>query len=289
MKASVRTLTWGVFLLAALGALPAIGGVGAATARSLAPPAANDWRVGNTVSLSRGTQIWVAPDLVGSCYHTIVPVDDWAVKVTDGPRQSLDKRTWYDTSRRAAGDPSGGTGWVNIEQVDQHPGVQDTGRYCPPGGTSSGGVTPAPTPTTGDHIWPPPFVIVIIHIWLDASLPLKIGILAVALLLLAQTPRLRVFGSPILIGFVRAILWGLLLGGATDLLRPLWQAPWLVLPAGYRAFDPALVLLLVPLVWWGFGYLLAVAGIGIVIVALVVLVLGIFIYLAYVLELLRSF
>ncbi|MDQ2807779.1 MAG: hypothetical protein M3Z04_12860 [Chloroflexota bacterium] len=289
MRDLLKVVSRGALLLLLVPVLLIAFGVGPVYAQVFTPARANDWQVGNTVYLSRGTQIWVAPDLANSCYHTVVPVDNWEVKVTGGPRgNDKDRRTWYDTSRRAAGDPSGGTGWVNIEQVDQRPGVQDAGRYCPPGGSTT--VSPTSTPTRiVDSRWPPQIVIDIIQRWQAAPLLLKIGILALALLLLSQTPRLRVFGSAALLGFARAILWGIILGGATDLLRPLWEVPWLNLPAGYRAFDPALVALVLPLLWWGFGYLLAVAGIGIMLIALVVGVLGVLIYLAYVLELLRSF
>jgi len=49
--------------------------------------------------------------------HTHVPEDNWAVMVIDGPRIA-DGAIWWDTSRRAAGDPSGGTGWVRMDQND---------------------------------------------------------------------------------------------------------------------------------------------------------------------------
>jgi len=39
------------------------------------------------------------------------------VMVIDGPRIA-DGAIWWDTSRRAAGDPSGGTGWVRMDQND---------------------------------------------------------------------------------------------------------------------------------------------------------------------------
>ncbi len=78
--------------------------------------AGNDWIVGNLVGLCAGTPIHSGS---GDSYptHTIVPENDWTVKVIGGPR-SVDSQTWWDTSRFAAGDPSGGTGWVKQSEAD---------------------------------------------------------------------------------------------------------------------------------------------------------------------------
>ncbi len=76
---------------------------------------ADDWARGNIVGLCKGTEIRTGP---GKRYrvHTIVPENDWAVKIIDGPRIA-DGEEWWDTSRKAAGDPSGGTGWVYRRQA----------------------------------------------------------------------------------------------------------------------------------------------------------------------------
>jgi hypothetical protein len=78
--------------------------------------AQQEWQVGRIVGLRAGVCIREGP---GTAYraHTQVPEDNWAVMVIDGPRVA-DGAIWWDTSRRAAGDPSGGTGWVRMDQND---------------------------------------------------------------------------------------------------------------------------------------------------------------------------
>lgn len=78
--------------------------------------AQNDWAVGNLIGLCSGTPIHTGP---GDNYtiHTYVPENNWTVKVIDGPR-TVNGSTWWDTSRKAAGDPSGGTGWVKQSEAD---------------------------------------------------------------------------------------------------------------------------------------------------------------------------
>jgi len=94
--------------------------------------AAADWAVGNIIGLNCGTKIREGP---GDAYpdHTTVPEDHWAVKIKGGPRYA-DGQTWWDVDRAAAGDPSGGTGWVSQQQSE--------GATCPgdPGGPG-GGIT----------------------------------------------------------------------------------------------------------------------------------------------------
>jgi hypothetical protein len=106
--------------------------------------AENNWAVGNLVGLCTGTKIHTGP---GDSYpvHTTVPEDNWTVKVIDGPRYA-DGQTWWDTSRFAAGDPSGGTGWVSQSQVgncsSSDGGGGDTGGGDTGGGGSGGFVCP---------------------------------------------------------------------------------------------------------------------------------------------------
>jgi hypothetical protein len=101
--------------------------------------AANYWAKGNLVGLCAGTKIHQGP---GDSYpvHTIVPENNWTVKVIDGPR-SANGQTWWDTSRKDAGDPSGGTGWVSQSDAD---------RCFNPPSTPPPSTPPPPTPT------PPP-------------------------------------------------------------------------------------------------------------------------------------
>jgi len=75
-----------------------------------------DWQVGRIVGLRAGVCIREGPGVAYRA-HTQVPEDNWAVMVIDGPRMA-DGAIWWDTSRRAAGDPSGGTGWVRMDQTD---------------------------------------------------------------------------------------------------------------------------------------------------------------------------
>lgn len=77
--------------------------------------AADTWARGNIVGLCKGTEIRTGPGK-GYRVHTIVPENDWAVKLIDGPRYA-DGEEWWDTSRKEAGDPSGGTGWVSKRQA----------------------------------------------------------------------------------------------------------------------------------------------------------------------------
>lgn len=102
--------------------------------------AANTWAVGNLVGLCAGTQIHTGS---GDSYpvHTIVPENNWTVKVINGPR-SVDGATWWDTSRKAAGDPSGGTGWVKQNEAD---GCLNGGGSNEGGGGDTGG--------TVDHLY----------------------------------------------------------------------------------------------------------------------------------------
>ena len=82
----------------------------------------SDWNVGMTIGLRAGTCIREGPGLNYRA-HTRVPEDNWTVMVIDGPRQATGK-TWYDTSRKAAGDPSGGTGWVMADWSDRDCSLQ---------------------------------------------------------------------------------------------------------------------------------------------------------------------
>lgn len=129
----------------------------------------NAWAVGNLVGLCAGTHIYEGPG--GNYpYHTIVPEDNWTVKVIDGPRY-FDGQAWWDTSRFAAGDPSGGTGWVKQSEADScfnggGPGGSDGGgtgtddnMYSNPYNDTVSDAAPlqanqAPTPASDGFQWP---------------------------------------------------------------------------------------------------------------------------------------
>ncbi|MBA3532821.1 MAG: hypothetical protein H0T73_12925 [Ardenticatenales bacterium] len=106
-----------------------------------------DWRVGNLIGLCAGTEIRHGPNMA---VHTIVPEDNWTVKIMEGPR-SVSGVIWWDTSRFAAGDPSGGTGWVNQSQAEascQEPTPLPTATAtAPPSPTATATRTPTSTRT----------------------------------------------------------------------------------------------------------------------------------------------
>src|SRR5688572_28347184 len=73
-----------------------------------------DWRVGNDVELCAGTEIREGP---GLAIHTIVPVNDWLVRVQGGPRTEYDQ-IWWNINRLILDElPTSGTGWVSQEQA----------------------------------------------------------------------------------------------------------------------------------------------------------------------------
>lgn len=74
------------------------------------------WSVGKVVGLAAGTKIYEGSGF-GFRAHTLVPHDNWAVKIIGGPREA-NGWEWWDTSRKAC-DPSGGTGWVPYRQMPQ--------------------------------------------------------------------------------------------------------------------------------------------------------------------------
>lgn len=258
----------------------------AATPRSDAMQQRNDWRVGNTVYLSQGTQIRHGPGF-SYCYHTIVPEDNWAVVVIGGPHPAnANGRTWYDTSRRAAGDPAGGTGWVNIEQVDASPVPQDPGEYCPavvgdPAVTPV--ATPTPTVTPPDCegiIQVPQFLTDIKRTWEGQLWVVKLGVLALAFALLFTSNRWGGGGDTVLMKLVRAVLWGVLLGGVADLTRPYWLSAWTGVAGNSCGLDPAMVLLVAPFLLWAAGLLLSVVSRAISIAILAVIGLALLAFLA---------
>lgn len=112
MKRLLASLTTATLMLGAQLFLPVLG-------PGLAFAQANVWAVSNIVGLCRGTEIRTGSGL-SYPVHTVVPEDGWAVKIIGGPRFA-DGQTWWDTSRREAGDPSGGTGWVSQQQAGNCP------------------------------------------------------------------------------------------------------------------------------------------------------------------------
>ncbi len=267
-RAGITVKNMQAFRVGLLLALPIVVLLLLASSSSTSAAQQNDWRVGNLVGLSMGTQIREGPGL-NYCYHTTVPEDDWVVKVIGGPRYA-DGRTWYDTSRREAGDPSGGTGWVNVEQANSlgNPAPSDGGAPCDTIGFPT--VTPS-VPDGGFQV--PEFLIEITIWWNNQPGWVRIGVLIVAILLLPVTRRLDAFGQEIITGLARAILWGIILAATADLTRALWLNVWHSVAGGRSGVDPALVLLILPLAWWAFGLLSHAASRVMALVGLVITVL----------------
>jgi hypothetical protein len=217
----------------------------------------NNWTVGQNVGLSKGTQIREGPNMT-FCFHTIVPEDNWTVQVIGGPTTDSAGNTWYNTSRAAAGDPSGGTGWVRQAQADASPAPKDPGTACPNSQALRAGL-----PIT---IETPKFLLDLKTWWSGQVLPVKIGVLVGALLLLIVVMRWadtdgRAGGvNGAVLGFARAILVGILLAGVADLTRSIWLSYWQSIAGGYSGIDPALVLLVLPVMWYVVSLILSAVG-----------------------------
>lgn len=246
-------------------------------AASFVPVAqSNVWVVGNNVGLSKGTQIREGP-ATSFCYHTVVPENNWTVQVIGGPTRDASNNVWYNTSRAAAGDPSGGTGWVRQAQADTSPAPQDPGTPCP---NSQASKLAKPLVITV-----PPLLIDLKTWWTGQILPVKIGVLVGALLLLILAMRWSdtdnkaggVNGA--ILGFVKAIMVGILLGGVADLTRSIWESSWASIAGDLRGVDPALVLLVLPLMWFIVSLIMNAVGRTLAIVAAVVQLVLVLVYL----------
>jgi hypothetical protein len=225
---------------------------------------ANTWTRGTNVGLAKGTQIREGPDF-SYCYHTIVPEYNWTVQVTGGPTTDSAGNVWYDTSRAAAGDPSGGTGWVRQAQADSSSPPHDPGTACPNSQASK---------ITGPVVITVPAFLISIKIWWTGQpIAVKIGVLVAALLLLLLVMRWgdsdnrsgSVNGA--ILGFARALLIGILLGGVADLTRSIWEDTWASFAGDYQGIDPALVLLVLPIMWFIVSLLMTAVGRTIAIIA----------------------
>ena len=181
------------------------------------------WQIGEMVRLKKGVCIREGP---GFSYraHTKVPVDDWEVVVIDGPRRA-DGHIWYDTSRKKAGDPSGGTGWVAYDQSD---------RDCP---------------EAEQHVRLP-------NVTLPSAPKSRFRLggyslvqwLWIILILAAVVWLWRVIAPSIWLLLYFGIS-GLALWFVMNLIRPWWQDTWWRL-AGPNAPDLAILVALLPVASW---------------------------------------
>jgi hypothetical protein len=190
------------------------------------------WQVGSIVGLRAGTCIREGP---GFSYraHTRVPEDNWAVMVIDGPRRA-DGRIWWDTSRRAAGDPSGGTGWVTQDQTDTDCPLAASIPISKPSPPSSSGLVQQ-----------------LLELLRRQSTIVKIIIAVLAVLILRVLWRSL---SHLVTGLIGAGISALLIYILMDLTRFLWQGLWHRVAGpifGSAVPDLALVLALLPLASWG--------------------------------------
>jgi len=185
----------------------------------------NDWTIGRIVGLREGTCIREGPGLDYPA-HTRVPEDDWAVRVIGGPRDA-DNKIWYDTSRRDAGDPSGGTGWVDRSQTDMCP---EDGDSRPPSGPE--------IPDASDSLEK-------LRRWWRGLTPTMKWIVSIiglgALIAGWRTLSSLVFR---LLGF---LIMGFVIYMIADAAREYWQGPWTGL-VGPDGPDLAMLLALAPVV-----------------------------------------
>ncbi len=196
-----------------------------------------DWQVGRMVGLRAGVCIREGP---GTAYraHTQVPEDNWAVMVIDGPRVA-DDAIWWDTSRRAAGDPSGGTGWVRMDQTDTN---------CFPSLSS-----PAPVPNPLPELRPDiqDSVLDQISAWWNGLPSAARGVVG----LIGLVIGLRFLGTVAgwVLGLVAALISAFFVWMLMDASRAFWQPLWSPLAfslLGPDVPDLALLVAALPLVSW---------------------------------------
>lgn len=198
------------------------------------------WGRGNIVGLRAETCIREGP---GFNYraHTRVPENNWAVMIIDGPR-TANGHIWWDTSRQAAGDPSGGTGWVTEDQSDTDCGTEVVPIQPEEPNPAPNTVTP---PTSQD------FFNTLRSWWYQQSALFKWVVAIVALLLV---PILWNSIGIIVINFVSAVFLTVAIWIVMDITRSFWEEEWLGVGGvifGSNVPDLALLLSVLPLVSWG--------------------------------------
>ena len=196
-----------------------------------------DWQVGRIVGLRAGVCIREGPGVAYRA-HTQVPEDNWAVMVIDGPRIA-DGAIWWDTSRRAAGDPSGGTGWVRMDQTDTN---------CFPS-LSDPAPVPNPLPELRSDI--PDSVLDQISAWWNGLPSAARGVVGLIGLVIGLRFLSTVAGW--VLGLAAALISAFFVWMLMDASRAFWQPLWSPLAfslLGPDAPDLALLVAALPLVSW---------------------------------------
>jgi len=196
-----------------------------------------DWQVGRIVGLRAGVCIREGPGVAYRA-HTRVPEDNWAVMVIDGPRMA-DGAIWWDTSRRAAGDPSGGTGWVRMDQTDTN--------CFPPSPNSA--PEPNPLPALSPDIQGS--ILDQISAWWNGLPSAARGVVGLIGLVIGLRFLSTVAGW--VLGLAAALISAFFVWMLMDASRAFWQPLWSPLAfslLGPDAPDLALLVAALPLVSW---------------------------------------
>jgi hypothetical protein len=196
-----------------------------------------DWQVGRIVGLRAGVCIREGPGVAYRA-HTQVPEDNWAVMVIDGPRMA-DGAIWWDTSRRAAGDPSGGTGWVRMDQTDTN---------CFPPSPNSAPV-PNPLPALSPDIQGS--ILDQISAWWNGLPSAARGVVGLIGLVIGLRFLSTVAGW--VLGLAAALISAFFVWMLMDASRAFWQPLWSPLAfslLGPDVPDLALLVAALPLVSW---------------------------------------
>lgn len=203
---------------------------------------APEWEVGRLIGLHAGVCIREGPGLNYRA-HTRVPEDNWIVMVIDGPRQANGK-TWYDTSRNAAGDPSGGTGWVMADWTDIDCASLPPATVAPVNPPPPAPPAPIPSPTPTGKLSE---ILQEVRVWWNEQSEVIKWLVAILLLVATVTIGRRVASS--LIGLIFAIIEALIIWWILDQTRAVWQDVWHSF-VGQSAPDLAILLALIPLFVW---------------------------------------
>lgn len=178
--------------------------------------AQNQWVLGQIVGLKKGTCIRQGDGFSWQA-HTIVPEDNWLVRIKGGPR-TTDGRIWWDIDRKAAGDNYGGTGWVTQDQSDTN---------CNNSSPSQNNPSPPQSNPSAPQIPQSFFAGVsfqtIQSMWFSQPAWVKVGVALLALLSIRLFWRLL---GGVVWQIVRAGIAAFVLFVVFDLTRDFWSSTW---------------------------------------------------------------